>query len=288
MAEGIKLSSRLRVVVTRKIVNGMSCGNMLAFREKWYGSNWWPRCRLRNFDRDTPKSRVISLVLLHVSLATATIMASSCPGVRTADRQPALSGAVIFTLPVSQRRCCNRRKTLASGWDRPGWCTANYPAFCNIRRICVLLDFSVTNELCAAFCALSTLWKTAFFLGKNNMLRPVLPLLTCEVYIHKLLHYERRIAFFRLFFKQESHFLKLVPEFPFILHAIQISFALWRIKVPRNAYITRSGLEASLCMCSFVSKWEQSDLWNIQCFDTGSNYLEQIATLLFLWHSASS
>jgi len=46
MAESIKLSSRLSVVVTRKIVIGRSCGNMLAFREKWYGSNLWSRCRL--------------------------------------------------------------------------------------------------------------------------------------------------------------------------------------------------------------------------------------------------
>lgn len=162
--------------------------------------------------------------------------------------------------------------------------------FCNIRRICVLLDHSVTTELCSAFCTLNTLWKTVFFLGGGGiLLRPVLPLLTYEVYLHKLVsRYERRITYFHLFFKQESHFWKLVPEFPFILYVIQISFALWRMKLPRNAYITRNGLEASPCICSFVSRWEQSDLCSVQCFDTGSNYSEQIVTLLFLWYSASS
>lgn len=216
-------------------------------------------------------------------------MASSCPGVRTADRWPALTGAVIVTFPVSQRSCCNRRKTLASGWRRPWWCTAHSPAFCNIRRTCVLFDHSVSTEPCAAVCALSTLWKPAFFSwGKTILLRPLLPILTCEVYLHKLSRYECRIEFVHLFFKQESHFWKLMTEFPFILYVIHISFALWRIKLPRNAYITRSGLEVSLCMYSFVSRWEKSDLCSIQCFDTGSNYSEQIATLLFLWHSASS
>jgi len=131
--------------------------------------------------------------------------------------------------------------------------------------------------------------KPCFFLGGGILLRSVLPLLTYEVYLHKLVsRYERRITYFHLFFKQESHFWKLVPEFPFILYVIQISFALWRMKLPRNAYITRNGLEASPCICSFVSRWEQSDLCSVQCFDTGSNYSEQIVTLLFLWYSASS
>ena len=82
---------------------GRSRGNMFAFREKWYGSNWLSRRRLRSFDSGTQNSPMISLVLLHVSPATAAIMASSCPGVRTAYRRPAWTGAVIVTFPVSQR-----------------------------------------------------------------------------------------------------------------------------------------------------------------------------------------
>jgi hypothetical protein len=103
-----------------------------------------------------------------------------------------------------------------------------------------------------------TLWleyilKEAFPSEKIVLLRPYLPLLTCGVYLHKLTSSCKRwIEFFHLFFKQGSQFWKLVPESPFILHVIQLSFALWRIELPCNACITRRGLEASLCVCVCV------------------------------------
>jgi hypothetical protein len=69
---------------------------------------------LRTLGWDSP-SCAISRELLHGSRSTAAIMASSLAGVRTVRGRPAVTSAVGVTLPVSRRRCSNRRNTLASG-----------------------------------------------------------------------------------------------------------------------------------------------------------------------------